>query len=63
MAAATVRGWLRRFGSRAQALRSAFTVLACALNPDPLLPGRPGRRWRMRSPRSWPRAQAPTSAG
>ena len=41
-AAATVRGWLRRFVSRAEALRSAFTVLACALDPDPLLPGPSG---------------------
>ena len=36
---ATVRGWLRRFASRAEALRSAFTVLACELDADPLLPG------------------------
>ena len=41
-AAATVRGWLRRFASRAGALRSAFTALACALDPDPLLPGPAG---------------------
>jgi hypothetical protein len=41
-AAATVRGWLRRFASRAEALRSAFTVLACALDADPLLPGPAG---------------------
>jgi transposase-like protein len=41
-AAATVRGWLRRFAARAEALRSAFTVLACALDPDPLLPGPSG---------------------
>jgi hypothetical protein len=33
--AATVRGWLRRFRSRAGPLRSAFTVLACALDADP----------------------------
>lgn len=38
----TVRGWLRRFAGRAEALRSAFTVLACALGPDPLLPGPSG---------------------
>jgi hypothetical protein len=37
-----VRGWLRRFAARAEALRSAFTVLACALDPDPLLPGPSG---------------------
>ncbi|MGO8961326.1 MAG: hypothetical protein ACLQFR_28745 [Streptosporangiaceae bacterium] len=42
VAAATVRGWLRRLALRAEALRSAFTVLACALGPDPLLPGPSG---------------------
>lgn len=36
--AATVRGWLRRFASRAGPLRTAFTALACALDPDPMLP-------------------------
>ena len=36
--ASTVRGWLRRFASRAEALRSAFTGVLCALDPDPLLP-------------------------
>lgn len=41
-AAATVRGWLRRFAGRAEALRSAFTALACELDPDPLLPGPSG---------------------
>jgi len=41
-AAATVRGWLRRFAVRAEALRSAFTVLACELDADPLLPGPSG---------------------
>src|SRR6266699_6934231 len=41
-AAATVRGWLRRLAVRAEALRSAFTVLACALDADPLLPGPAG---------------------
>ena len=39
---ATVRGWLRRFASRAQVLRAGFTALACALDPDPLLPGPAG---------------------
>src|ERR1039458_8872851 len=38
-AATTVRGWLRRLAFRAEALRSAFTALACELDPDPLLPG------------------------
>ncbi len=37
-----MRGWLRRFASRAEALRSAFTALACELDPDPLLPGPAG---------------------
>lgn len=41
-AATTVRGWLRRFAARAAGLRQAFTVLACALDPDPLLPGPSG---------------------
>jgi len=36
--AATVRGWLRRAVARAGPLRSAFTALACGLDPDPLLP-------------------------
>ena len=36
--AATVRGWLRRFASRAGPLRAAFTRLLCALDPDPQLP-------------------------
>jgi len=41
-AVATVRGWLRRLAVRAEALRSAFTALACELDPDPLLPGPSG---------------------
>jgi hypothetical protein len=40
--AATVRGWLRRFASRAEVLRAGFTGLACALDPDPVLPGPAG---------------------
>jgi transposase-like protein len=40
--AATVRGWLRRFASRAVALRSVFTKLLCQLDPDPLVPGPAG---------------------
>ena len=51
--AATVRGWLRRAIARAGPLRSAFTALLCGLDPDPLLPARPDRRWPMRWPRSW----------
>ena len=40
--AATVRGWLRRFRSRAEVLRAAFTRVLCALDPDPLLPAPAG---------------------
>ena len=40
--AATVRGWLRRFASRAEALRAAFTLVVCALDPDPPLPAPAG---------------------
>jgi hypothetical protein len=36
--AATVRGWLRRFGQRAGWLRAAFTALLCELDADPPLP-------------------------
>lgn len=38
--ASTVRGWLRRFGVRAEQLRVLFTVLVGALDPEagPLLP-------------------------
>lgn len=34
----TVRGWLRRFGSRAEPVRSAFTALAVTLVVDAVLP-------------------------
>jgi hypothetical protein len=40
--AATVRGWLRRFASRAGPLRVAFTTLCCELDADPQLPGPAG---------------------
>jgi hypothetical protein len=40
--AATVRGWLRRFASRAEVVRAAFTGLLCAVDPDPLVPGPAG---------------------
>jgi len=33
---ATVRGWLRRFVGSAERIRVAFTVLAGAVDPDPL---------------------------
>lgn len=42
--AATVRGWLRRLVARAEALRSAFTQILCALDPDPMLPAPAGSR-------------------
>jgi len=34
----TVRGWLRRFAERAEAVRSMFTVWLRALDPDPVMP-------------------------
>lgn len=36
--AATVRGWLRRFASRAEAVRVFFTVLLAVTSPDPVMP-------------------------
>jgi NAD(P)H-dependent flavin oxidoreductase YrpB (nitropropane dioxygenase family) len=33
----TVRGWLRRFAARAQAVRVAFTVLLVDTGPDPVV--------------------------
>ena len=36
--ASTVRGWLRRFASRAEPVRSAFTALAVTLVVDAVLP-------------------------
>lgn len=33
--ASTVRGWLARFASRAELVRGVFTVLLCAVDPDP----------------------------
>ena len=36
--AATVRGWLRRFASRAAEVRAFFTVLLAATAPDPVMP-------------------------
>jgi Domain of unknown function (DUF6431) len=38
----TVRGWLRRFASRAGGLRLVFTRLLCELDADPLMPGPAG---------------------
>ena len=37
--ASTVRGWLRRFGSRAEPVRAALTALAVTLVVDAVLPG------------------------
>jgi Homeodomain-like domain-containing protein len=37
-AASTVRGWLRRFAGRAEAVREFFTVLLARTSPDPVLP-------------------------
>jgi hypothetical protein len=34
----TVRGWLRRFAERAEAVRSTFTVWLRAVDPDPVMP-------------------------
>ena len=36
--AETVRGWLRRFAERAEAVRSVFTVWLRAVDPDPVMP-------------------------
>jgi hypothetical protein len=42
-AASTVRGWLRRFASRAEVLRVVFTALAATISVRAPLPGvRPG---------------------
>lgn len=40
--AETVRGWLRRFGERAEAVRSVFTVWLRAVDPDPVMPDAAG---------------------
>ena len=37
-AAPTVRGWLRRFAGRAEAVRVFFTVLLARIAPDPVMP-------------------------
>jgi hypothetical protein len=34
----TVRGWVRRFGSRADAVRRVFTALLVDVAPDPVVP-------------------------
>jgi len=42
---ATVRGWLRRFTGRVEAVRAVFTRWYRALDPDPVLPGPAGSAW------------------
>jgi transposase-like protein len=37
-AESTVRGWLRRFAERAEAVRVFFTVLLARTSPDPVMP-------------------------
>jgi hypothetical protein len=34
----TVRGWLRRFAERAEAVRTVFTIWLAAVEPDPVMP-------------------------
>jgi hypothetical protein len=41
----TVRGWLRRFAARAEAVRVVFTVLLVDTGPDPLVPAETGGRF------------------
>lgn len=41
----TVRGWLRRFGPRVEAVRAVFTGWCRDLQPDPALPGPAGSAW------------------
>jgi hypothetical protein len=38
----TVRGWLRRFAERAEAVRSVFTVWLRGIDPDPVMPDAAG---------------------
>jgi hypothetical protein len=41
----TVRGWLRRFAGRVEAVRGWFTGLLCAVAPDPVIPRPAGSVW------------------
>lgn len=43
--AGTVRGWLRRFAGRLEAVRGVFTGWVRALDPDPVMPGPAGSAW------------------
>jgi hypothetical protein len=38
----TVRGWLRQFAARAEAVRVAFTALLVGVGPDPVVPAAAG---------------------
>jgi hypothetical protein len=40
--AETVRGWLRRFAERAEAVRSVLTVWLRGIDPDPVMPDAAG---------------------
>lgn len=44
-AAETVRGWLRRFATRVEAVRAVFTWWCRALAADPVLPGPAASDW------------------
>jgi hypothetical protein len=41
----TVRGWLRRFAGRVEAVRAVFTGWFAALDPDPVMPEPAGSVW------------------
>jgi hypothetical protein len=43
--AETVRGWLRRFAGRVEAVRRVFTVLLRAVAADPVMPQPAGSAW------------------
>jgi hypothetical protein len=43
--APTVRGWLRRFAGRVEAVRAVFTRWLRAVEPDPVMPGPAGGGW------------------
>jgi hypothetical protein len=43
--AETVRGWLRRFAGRVEAVRRLFTVLLRAVAADPVMPEPAGGAW------------------
>lgn len=43
--AETVRGWLRRFAGRVEPVRSVFTGLLRALDPDPVMPDPGATGW------------------